>query len=147
MPATPNEFVTYCCDLLVGIGPSTSKRMFGGWGIWSDGLFFALVADMGSGDKLWLKVNEETRSQFEKAGCQRFTYEAKGESKGMNYYTAPEDAMESPALMLPWARLAFQAALSAANAKKPSAKAKAVTAKRATKDVARRATKNTTKAP
>ena len=37
--------------------------------------------------------------------------------KGMNYYAAPADAMESPALMAPWARLALQAALAAHAAK------------------------------
>ena len=43
-------------------------------------------------------------------GCARFTDDVKGKLMGMNYYAAPADAMESPALMTPWARMALQAA-------------------------------------
>jgi len=110
-------FATYCCELLAGVGPCVARRMFGGWGISTGGLSFALVADLGSGPKLWLKANEETRGLFEAAGCERFTYAMKGELKSMNYYSAPEDALESPQLMTPWARQALDCALKAQSAK------------------------------
>ena len=99
------------------VGPCRAKRMFGGWGISTDGLTVAIVADLGQGDILWIKADDASRAQFEAEGCERFTYEAKGKSMGMNYYSAPADAMESPALMAPWARLALQSALVAANTK------------------------------
>jgi DNA transformation protein len=35
----------------------------------------------------------------------------------MNYYSAPDLALESPQLMAPWARLALQSALKACQAK------------------------------
>ena len=117
MPSANKDFALYCCDLLSTIGRCEAKRMFGGWGISSDGLTFALMTDLGKGDTLWLKADDDTRAQFEQAGCERFTYPAQGEFKSMNYYAAPADAMESPALITPWARLAFQAALKAQNAK------------------------------
>ena len=117
MPSANQDFALYCCDLLSVVGRCVAKRMFGGWGISSDGLTFALMTDLGKGDTLWLKANEDTRAQFEQAGCEQFTYPVRGELKGMNYYAAPADAMESPGLMAPWARLAFQAALVAQNAK------------------------------
>lgn len=108
-----SDFADYACELLSGLGPCVAKRMFGGWGISVDGLTVAILANLGSGDTLWLKANEETRSRFETEGCARFVYDVQGQPKGMNYYSAPADAMESPALMLPWARLAMQAALQA----------------------------------
>ena len=37
--------------------------MFGGFGISTDGLTFALVADLGSGETLWLKADDETRDR------------------------------------------------------------------------------------
>jgi DNA transformation protein len=117
MPSANKDFALYCCDLLAVVGRCEARRMFGGWGISSDGLTFALMTDLGAGDTLWLKADEDTRAQFEQAGCERFTYPVKGELKSMNYYAAPADAMESPALMAPWARLAFEAALKAQNAK------------------------------
>ena len=115
--ATPRDFADYCCELLASVGPCQPKRMFGGWGISIDGLTIAIVTDLGSGDKLWLKADEASRSLFEAAGCGRFTYPMrKGDalvSRSMNYYSAPDDAMDSPHAMAPWARLALDSALKA----------------------------------
>ncbi len=119
MPAPFNEFAQYCCELLGVAGPCLARRMFGAWGISTDGLTLAILADLGSGEKLWLKCDESTRSVFENAGCERFVYQTKDGPKSMNYYSAPAEAMDSPQLMAPWARLALQAALSAAQQKKP----------------------------
>jgi len=121
MAPAHSEFANYCCELLASTGPCTAKRMFGGWGISTDGLTIAIIADLGSGEKLWLKASDDNRPQWEAAGCERFTYASTkdGEtvSRGMNYYSAPEDAMDSAHAMAPWARLALQAALSAKAAK------------------------------
>lgn len=130
----------YCCELLSGVGPCAAKRMFGGFGISTDGLTFALVADLGGGETLWLKADEGTRGLFEAQGCSRFTYDMTRNGvrspHSLGYYSAPEEAMESPALMLPWARLALECALRARAAKpaksakpvgKPAAKAKPAT--------------------
>jgi DNA transformation protein len=100
--------------------------MFGGWGISTDGLTIAIIADLGSGEKLWLKVSADDIPRCEAAGCERFTYASTkdGEtvSRGMNYYSAPEEAMDAPHAMAPWARMALQAAVSA-KAAKPTKKA------------------------
>lgn len=132
MASPKNDFAMYCCELLSGAGPCTAKRMFGGFGISTGGLTFALVADLGGGEVLWLKADEGTRGLFEAQGCERFTYEItrNGEraAHSLNYYSAPEEAMESPALMLPWGRLALDCALKARAAKpvrKPKPKTKA----------------------
>lgn len=117
MATPPNEFAQYCCDLLSAVGPCVARRMFGGYGISTDGLTLAILVDLGAGEKLWLKADETSRPQFEAAGCERFTYLAKGKPMGMNYYSAPDEAMESPPLMAPWARLALQAALKARQSK------------------------------
>ena len=111
------DFAAYCCELLASVGPCTAKRMFGGWGISVDGMTIALIADLGAGDKLWLKANDETRARFESAGGARFTYpmtrNGVSAPRGMNYYSAPEEAMDSPDAMRPWARLALDCAMSA----------------------------------
>ena len=131
MASSSPDFAQYCCELMGSLGPCRAKRMFGGWGISTDGLTIAIVADLGQGDILWIKADDVSRAQFEAEGCERFTYLVKGKSMGMNYYSAPADAMESPALMAPWARLALQSALVAANAKaakKPRAPRKSAAA-------------------
>lgn len=112
--ASPSpEFAQYCCELLSAVGPCVARRMFGGYGISNDGLTVAILADLGGGEKLWLKADASSRPLFEAAGCERFVYLAKNKPKSMNYYSAPDDAMESAPLMTPWARLALAAALSA----------------------------------
>lgn len=113
----PPEFVAHCLDLLASAGPCVAKRMFGGWGISSGGLTLAIVADLGGGERLWLKADATTVAAFEAQGCARFTYLAQGKPKSVNYYCAPEDATESPALMRPWASLALDAAVRAQAAK------------------------------
>ena len=134
MVTSKDEFAIYCCDLLAGVGPCSFKRMFGGYGISTGGLNFALVADLGGGEKLWLKADAETAPRFEAEGCERFRYASTrggmSSTHSLNYYSAPEETMESPALMLPWARLSLASALKArplARKPKPVAAKKAVT--------------------
>ena len=116
MSAQQDEFRDYCIELFaslvprVGIAGIAAKRMFGGTGFSIDGKTFAIIAM----DQLWLKVNDESRSEFEQAGCQIFTYDMAGKPRSMSYYTVPDDAMESAALMAPWAEHAWGAALRAA---------------------------------
>ena len=116
MPAH-TDFANYCCELLRSAGPCVAKRMFGGYGISTGGLTIAILADLGDGEKLWLKGDESTRSRYEAAGCQIFSYSAKGVPRSMNYFSSPEDAMDSPDAMRPWAALALECALRARVAK------------------------------
>jgi DNA transformation protein len=115
MATSKDDFAIYCCDLLSGVGPCRFRRMFGGYGISTDGLTFALVANLGGGEKLWLKADAETAGRFEAEGCERFSYpmtrNGKTRLQSMNYYSAPEETMESPELMLPWARLSLASAV------------------------------------
>ena len=130
--AISKDFADYCCELLSGVGTPVPKRMFGGWGISVDGVTIAVIADLGklggSNQKLYLKVDDVTKVQFEAAGGKRFEMASKeGKPMGMNYFTTPDETMESPDAMLPWARLALRVALDA------KAKAKPKVAKAASK--------------
>lgn len=116
--AAHNELVEHCRELLAPLGAVRVKRMFGGHGFYVDELFIALIAF----GRLYLKADASTRTRFEAAGCEPFVYDGKGKPVTMSYFTAPEDAMESPAFMQPWARLALEAALRARAAKKPAAR-------------------------
>lgn len=105
--APKDAFASYCAELFSGLGPVRVKRMFGGHGIYVDDLFIAIV----TGETLYLKADAETTPRFEAAGCAPFTYTAKGRRVSLHYRAAPAEAMDSPALMRPWATLAMQAAL------------------------------------
>jgi DNA transformation protein and related proteins len=132
MSAKQDEFRDYCLELLSGLrqGEIVAKKMFGGTGFSIDGKTFGIIAF----DELWLKVDDENRAAFEKAKCRIFTYAWKdGIERNLSYFSAPEEAMESAALMRPWAMLGWEAALRAAAAK--------------TKTGAKRAATKTTKTP
>lgn len=125
-PSEHPPFVEHCLELLAALGAVRAKRMFGGWGLYVDGLFLALIAY----ERLYLKADADTRAAFEAAGCEPFVYSAATKTVSLGYWTAPAEALDAPALMLPWARLALQAALRARAAKlggqpKPGPRAKA----------------------
>jgi DNA transformation protein and related proteins len=103
------DFADYCCDLLGSLGEVQAKRMFLGWGLSVDGLTVAVIA----WDTLYLKANAQTQPHFAAASCRVFEHEAKGVTRRMQYYTAPESALDSRAGMQPWAALAMQAAVAA----------------------------------
>jgi len=104
-----SDFAAYCAELLAPLGPVRVKRMFGGHGIYADGLFVAIVV----GETLYLKADAQSLPAFEAAGCAPFTYTAQGRKVALQYRAAPPEAMDSPALMRPWAQLAMEAALRA----------------------------------
>jgi len=108
-----SELVDHCLELLAPLGATRVRRMFGGHGFYVDDLFIALIA----GERLYLKVDAQTRPLFEAAGCEPFVYDAAGKNVSLGYFSAPEEAMESPPLMQPWARHALSAALRARAAK------------------------------
>lgn len=105
--------VDHCLELLAPLGTVRSRRMFGGHGLYVDDLFVAIIAF----ERLYLKTDEQSRPQFEAAGGEAFAYEAKAKTVSLGYWTVPAEAMESPALMQPWARQAVAAALRARAAK------------------------------
>jgi DNA transformation protein len=111
-------FVDHCVELLAPLGPVRVRRMFGGYGIYIDDVFVAIVAV----ERLYLKVDAASRASFAAAGSEPFVYDAKSKAVAMSYWSAPPDAMESPALMAPWARLAIAAALQMRTLKKPPSK-------------------------
>jgi DNA transformation protein len=119
--------VDHCLELLAPLGAVRARRMFGGHGLYIDDLFVAIIAF----DRLYLKADETTCKRFESAGCEPFVYDGKGKAVTLGYWTVPAEAMESPQLMQPWARLATAAALRARAAKASAAprKARAATLK------------------
>src|ERR1700750_3460583 len=100
-----SNFAAYCAELLSASGAVRVKRMFGGYGVYVDELFVAIVAEQA----LYLKVDAQTRDRFEAAGGQCFRYTRQGQLHATAFWTVPPDAMDSPAGMGPWTRLACEA--------------------------------------
>lgn len=127
MPAPP-PFVAHVLELLAPLGAANARRMFGGYGLYVDAVFVAFIAD----DRLYLKADAASRPAFERAGCTPFAYSRSDNAAvTLGYWSAPDDALDSPQGMAPWARLALAAALRA-KAAKPSRRAPAAAEPRAT---------------
>jgi len=109
-----SDFAAYAAELLGTVGRVAARRMFGGYGLYCDGVMFALIAD----DVLYLKADAASRGEFERAGSEPFVYDARGRRTTMAYWRAPDDAMESRELAARWARIALAAALRARSAKR-----------------------------
>ncbi len=114
-----DEDIAWFCELLEPLGRITVRRMFGGAGLYADGLIVGLEVE----GTLYLKTDDQTRQAFADASGAPFVYDGKGKPITMSYWTAPDDAMDSPEAMRPWARLAMEASLRSAVSKKPAKKA------------------------
>lgn len=100
-------FATHIVDLLESFGRCEARRMFGGYGIFHQGLMFALIAD----GELYLKADDHSRDRFESADCDAFVYYKKDRPYRLSYYRAPDDFFEDETICLDWARTAYDAAL------------------------------------
>lgn len=137
------EFEDHCLDLFSPLGPVLPRRMFGGHGFYLGGAMFA-IGDAGEW-RLWLKVDDETRGAFEAAGGEPFVYLGHDRRQvSLSYYAPPAEALDGAEGMLPWARLAVEAARRARAARLTRAQERARRAARgsgrATTPAGRRAT-------
>lgn len=86
-------------DLFSEISGISSRSMFGGYGFYFRGVFFALIAD----GKLYFKVGEGNRKDFEEYGSQPFIYKGrKGKDVIMSYWELPADIMDSKEEISMW---------------------------------------------
>lgn len=104
-----SEFITYLKDVFQEFGAIKTRKMFGGYGIFRDGLMFGLVAD----DVLYLKVDAQSEPLFEAEGMSPFMYDKGGKMVKMSYYTAPEAIYDEPSEARQWGQVAFEAAVRA----------------------------------
>jgi DNA transformation protein len=101
----------FVLEQLGRVAPVTARRMFGGVGIYAQGWFFALVAE----DRLYFKVDDTTRRDFERLGMEPFR--PFGDASAMGYYEVPADVMEDAVQLAPWMNKAINVAAKAKRAK------------------------------
>ena len=104
------DFVVEQLDLC---GAITTKRMFGGVGIYAGDIFFALIDN----DILYLKVDDSTREDFARAGGEPFRPFGDDRDK-MQYYSVPVSVLEDADELCAWGRKAIAVAIAAKGTKK-----------------------------
>jgi DNA transformation protein and related proteins len=117
-----SDFIPFVQELLEGWAPVSARRMFGGHGLYHEGLMFAIVMDQ----RLYLKADEANRPEFEALGLAPFTYAMKGKEVALSYWAAPDTIFDEPGEAVLWAQSSWDAALRGHKAKaKAIEKAKA----------------------
>jgi DNA transformation protein and related proteins len=104
-------FLQYILEQLERTGRVTSRRLFGGIGLYCDDVFFGLIDD----DTLYFKVNDTTRADYETRGSKPFKPYADRPEVSMSYYTVPADILDDSEELVAWARRSV--AIAAANPK------------------------------
>jgi len=110
-----SEFVTYLEEVFSEFGAVNYRPMFGGFGLYHEGLMFALVAD----DVLYLKADTLSKRAYQARDLLAFEYLKQGKTVQFSYFLAPEEIYEDSERAKFWANLAFEAAL---RAKRPQKK-------------------------
>ena len=106
-----SSYKTWVLEQLSTVRPVTGKAMFGGLGIYAEGLFFALADD----DRLYFKVDDTTRPAFAEAGMGPFDPFKDGRTME-GYYEVPGEVLEDDFVLSVWMDRAMAVA---ARAKKP----------------------------
>jgi DNA transformation protein len=88
--AVSNDYLAYVLDQLAGLRGVSSRRMFGGVGLYCDEYFFGLIAD----DVLYLRVDDSNRADYAARGMAQFKPYADRPLLSMNYYEAPVDVLD-----------------------------------------------------
>src|SRR5690242_12420495 len=99
--AVSQSYREFVLEQLGRVTPVTHKSMFGGVGIYAHGLFFALIAE----DRLYFKVDDATRAEFEQRGMEPFR--PFGEDSPMGYYEVPADVVEDMNHLEMWVKKAI----------------------------------------
>jgi len=103
--AVSGSFLAFVLDQVAALPRVSSRRMFGGVGLYSDGVFFGLIDD----DTMYLKVDDETRPAFEEAGSGPFRpYADRPEAVMKSYYAVPTSVLEDRDELAAWARRAVE---------------------------------------
>ena len=109
-----SALVAHLIDVLHPLGGVAARRMFGGAGIFRDGLMFALISD----EVLYLKADQSTVREFEVEGLGPFTYGTKNGNRVLtSYWRAPERLLDDDDEMRAWCRRAAEVATRAARKK------------------------------
>jgi len=101
-----SEYVNYLQELFQGLGAVAARKMFGGYGLYYDGIMFALVAD----EQLYLKADNSIEQHFSRLELPQFEYQKGDKVVKMSYYLAPAEIFEDPDQATLWGRRSFEVA-------------------------------------
>ena len=100
-----DDYLRWVLEQLSGAEGVSSRRMFGGFGLYRHGVFFGII----SGDTLFFKVSDAGRADYETRGMARFRPYRDRPQVSMSYYEVPADVLEDADACVRWAMRAVAA--------------------------------------
>ncbi len=101
------SFADFVCEIFQIVGPVTTRKMFGGYGLFLDGLMFGII----DGNTLYLKTDDHSEHPFIDKGLEKFSYLRQGKPCFLNYHQAPEESLEDLDQTRYWGNLAYETAI------------------------------------
>ena len=113
--------ITDVISRLSSFGDITSRRMFGGYGIYKEGIIIALMDE----DELYFKSTPASESFYQSFDSYPFVYEGQRRPVKMSYWQVPQTVFNDPLLLEKWVETAYRSAI-AAKAKNPPNRTKRI---------------------
>lgn len=102
-------------------GEISARRLFGGYGVYKDGIIIALVAD----EELYFKSIPSTQAYYESFGSTPFVYDGQRRPIQLSYWKVSEDVFNDLVTLEKWVETAFHSSI-LYQAKKPPKRTKRI---------------------
>jgi DNA transformation protein len=97
------DYLNYILDVLSICGKITARAMFGGYGIYKNGIIFAIIVD----NELYFKVDKSNINLYQNFNSEAFTFKSKGKIRSMSYWKIPEEIIEDEKLLMELVELSY----------------------------------------
>lgn len=101
-----NGFVEYIMDRLSPLGNITSRKMFGGYGLYCNKIIFAIIVD----DELYFKADTDLAKEYESVASFPFTYQKDEKRVALSYWFVSIDIIEDEDSLKKWFDRSFEVA-------------------------------------
>jgi len=109
-----SDFAEFLHDVFSAFGTVNCRKMFGGYGVYHNGVMFGLIAD----DILYLKADKSFAEEFLQRELPQFQYPKGDKMVKMSYFQAPEEIYDNTEDAERWARKAYRCAVKAKKEKR-----------------------------
>lgn len=93
-----NWFIDYIIDILSTFGNIKSRRMFGGYGMYSDSVMFALISD----DEIYFKADNILAEKYKALGSYPFAFKKDDKTIALSYWFVPPEILEDSDRLKDW---------------------------------------------
>jgi DNA transformation protein and related proteins len=102
-----SSYYNYIMEIMHSFGGITSRSMFGGYGLYKNGIIFAIIAN----DELYFKADDSNILTYKQFGSEPFLHESRGRKISMSYWKVPMEILEDEEELKIWVEKSYQISL------------------------------------